>query len=113
MAPARAVHPNLTFPFTSAYGYVVPGNPFTFDGFDPGIDVDLDGNGTPDCLDSFHAYNSVFGAASFGAVGGCWAIDEDGGYAPVRDGLVSGDFQGFGGSSAASRAGRRPACGGA
>ena len=98
-SPQRAVHPELTFPFTSAYGYIIPGNPFTFDGFDPEVPIDLDNNGTPDCLDSFHGYNSVFGAASFGVVGGCWTVGADGSYSPVQDGLVSADFQGFGGSS--------------
>jgi outer membrane receptor protein involved in Fe transport len=98
-APQRAIHPVATFPFTSGYGYVAPGEAFGFGGFDPDTPVDLDNNGTPDCQDSFHAYNSVFGAASFGAIGGCWVIDRDGNYAPVTDGLVSGTFQGFGGSS--------------
>ncbi len=98
-APQRAVLPGYTFPFTSGYGYIIPGNPFTFDGFDPEVAIDLDNNGVPDCLDSFSGYNSVFGAASFGVVGGCWNVTEDGSYRPVRDGLVSGDFQGFGGDS--------------
>ena len=98
-APQRAVLPGRTFPFTSGYGYIIPGNPFTFDGFDPEEPIDLDGNGRPDCLDSFTGYNSVFGAASFGVVGGCWNVRADGTYAPIQDGLVSGDFQGFGGDS--------------
>lgn len=98
-APQRAVLPGRTFPFTSGYGYIIPGNPFTFDGFDPAEPIDLDGNGRPDCLDSFTGYNSVFGAASFGVVGGCWNVSADGSYAPIQDGLVSGDFQGFGGDS--------------
>lgn len=98
-APQRAVLPGRTFPFTSGYGYIIPGNPFTFAGFDPEVDIDLDGNGRPDCLDSFTGYNSVFGAASFGVVGGCWNVDQNGNYAPVTDGLVAGSFQGFGGDS--------------
>ena len=97
--PQRAVLPGRTFPFTSGYGYIVPGNPFTFAGFDPETPIDLDGNGRPDCLDSFTGYNSVFGNASFGAVGGCWNVTADGQYAPVRDGLIAGNFQGFGGDS--------------
>ncbi|MCH8174506.1 MAG: TonB-dependent receptor [Proteobacteria bacterium] len=98
-APQRAVLPGRTFPFTSGYGYLIPGNPFTFDGFDPEVDIDLNGNGVPDCLDSWTGYNSVFGAASFGVLGGCWNIAEDGSYAVVQDGLVAGTFQGFGGDS--------------
>ena len=98
-APQRAILPERTFPFTSGYGYIIPGNPYTFDGFDPLTNIDLDGNGTPDCLDSFTGYNSVFGAASFGVVGGCWNVSANGNYLPIRDGLVSDDFQGFGGDS--------------
>ncbi|MEO1035472.1 MAG: TonB-dependent receptor [Pseudomonadota bacterium] len=98
-APQRAVLPGRTFPFTSGYGYIIPGNPFTFDGFDPDTPIDLDGNGVNDCLDSFTGYNSVFGAASFGVVGGCWNVTAAGTYRPVQDGLVSDDFQGFGGDS--------------
>lgn len=98
-APQRAVLPFRTFPFTSGYGYIIPGNPFTETGFDPQTPIDLDGNGNPDCLDSFTGYNSVFGAASRGLVGGCWNVDADGRYRPVRDGLVAGNFQGFGGDS--------------
>lgn len=98
-APQRAVLPFRTFPFTSGYGYIIPGNPFTFDGFDPETPIDLNSNGTPDCLDSFTGYNSVFGAESFGVVGGCWNVSENGTYAPIQDGLVAGSFQGFGGDS--------------
>ncbi len=98
-APQRAVELGRTFPFTSGYGYIVPGNPYSFDGFDPEVGIDLDGNGRGDCLDSFTGYNSVFGAASFGAVGGCWNVNPDGSYRPVRDGRVAGNFQGFGGDS--------------
>lgn len=98
-APPRAVLPGRTFPITSGFGYIVPGNPFTSAGFDPLVEIDLDENGTPDCLDSFTGYNSVFGAASLGIVGGCWNVNADGTYRPVRDGLVAGNFQGFGGDS--------------
>ncbi len=98
-APERAILPERTFPFTSGYGYIIPGNPYTFAGFDPSTNVDLDGNGTPDCLDSFTGYNSVFGAASFGVLGGCWNVDRDGNYAPINDGLIASGFQGFGGDS--------------
>jgi len=98
-APQRAVLPGRTFPFTSGYGYIIPGNPFTFAGFDPETAIDLDGNGNPDCLDSFTGYNSVFGVASFGVIGGCWNVEADGTYRPVQDGLVATGFQGFGGDS--------------
>ena len=98
-APSRAVRPAYTFPFTSGYGYVIPGNPYTFDGFDPEEPVDLNNNGIPDCLDSWSGYNSSFAPAAFGAIGGCWNVQADGTYLPVQDGLVAGTFQGFGGDS--------------
>ena len=98
-APQRAVHPEVTFPFTSGYGYVAPGEAFGFGGFDPDTPIDLNNNGTPDCQETFYGYNSVFGAASFGAIGGCWNINEDGSYSVIQDGLVAADFQGFGGTS--------------
>jgi iron complex outermembrane recepter protein len=98
-APQRAVLPERTFPITSGYGYIIPGNAQTFDGFNEAVDIDLDGNGNPDCLDSYSGYNSSFAPAAFGVVGGCWNVLENGTYRPVRDGLVSGNFSGFGGDS--------------
>lgn len=98
-APQRAVAPFSTFPVTSGYGYVAPGNAFTFSGFDGALPIDLDSNGTPDCQDSFTGWNSSFSPGAFGAVGGCWNVAQDGTYAPVQDGLISGNFAGFGGDS--------------
>lgn len=98
-SPQRAVLPGRTFPFTSGYGLIVPGNGFTFGGFDPGTDIDLNNNGVPDCYDSSTGYQSVFGAESFGAIGGCWNVLADGSVRPVQDGLVSSATQGFGGDS--------------
>lgn len=98
-APQRAVLPFSNFTITSGYGYIIPGNPFTFSGFDPETPIDLDGNGIPDCLDSFTGYNSTFGVASYGVVGGCWNIEADGSYRPVRDGTIASNFNGFGGDS--------------
>lgn len=98
-APQRAVLPGRTFPFTSGYGLIVPGNAFTFDGFDPNTPIDLNNNGVPDCYDSSTGYQSVFGADSFGAIGGCWNVLADGSVRPVQDGQVSSATQGFGGDS--------------
>jgi iron complex outermembrane recepter protein len=98
-APQRAVFPDLTFPITSAYGLVAPGEGFNFGGFDPDLQTDLNGNGIPDCQESFTGYNSTFAPGAFGAVGGCWNIQADGSYTVATDGLVSGNFTGFGGSS--------------
>jgi len=98
-APQRAVLAGRTFPFTSGYGMIIPGNPNTFSGFDPETPIDLNGNGRPDCLDSWTGYQSVFGTESFGAIGGCWNVTEAGAYTVVQDGLVANQTQGFGGSS--------------
>lgn len=98
-APQRAVELGRTFPFTSGYGMIIPGNPFTFAGFDPEEDIDLNGNGRPDCLDSWTGYNAVFGAESFGVIGGCWNVDAAGNYSVVQDGRVASSTQGFGGDS--------------
>lgn len=99
-ATPRAIHPLATFSITSGYGYVIPGNPFAFSGFDAAVPIDVDGNGNPDCLDSFTGYNSsLTGASAFGVAGGCWNINEDGSYNPVRDVLVAQNFNGFGGDS--------------
>ena len=92
-APQRAALPFSNFTITSGYGYIVPGNPFTFTGFDPETPIDLDGNGNPDCLDSFTGYNSS------GALGGCWNIGADGSYRPIRDDLIASNLNGFGGDS--------------
>ncbi len=98
-APARGARAGSNFTITSGYGYIIPGQAFTWGGFDPDTPIDLDGNGTPDCLDSFTGYNSAFGRASFGAVGGCWNISEDGAIRPINDGIIASNFNGFGGDS--------------
>ena len=93
-APQRAALPYSNFTITSGYGYIIPGNPFTFEGFDLETPIDLDGNGTPDCLDSFTGYNSFFVIA-----GGCWNVGADGSYRPIRDDIIASNFNGFGGDS--------------
>ncbi len=95
-APQRAVLPGRTFPFTSGYGYIIPGSitDAGFVGFDPNTPIDLDGNGVPDCLDSFTGLNAVNGI-----IGGCWNVTADGTYRPIQDGLIGNGGQGFGGDS--------------
>jgi len=91
----RALFPGRTFNITSPYGVVAAGD-FGLE-VPLGSEPDLDGNGTPDCLDSFTGYNSSLGgASSFGAAGGCWVIDQNGGVGPYQDGLVTGNFNQFG-----------------
>ena len=102
-APSSAVLPEVTFPFTSNYGYVSPGivsqpsQPFGTFGFDTNTPIDLDGNGVPDCQDSFTGWFS--GEVPGFPIGGCWRVDANGNYAPIQDGLISDGFSGFGGDS--------------
>ncbi|MCZ6772087.1 MAG: TonB-dependent receptor plug domain-containing protein, partial [Proteobacteria bacterium] len=102
-APARAVHPESTFWLTSGYGTVAPGEAFGFTGFFEAefLPEDRDGDGTPDCLQSWSGYNMTFARGAFGAIGGCWMIQPDGTYMPNVDGLIvsASGGQGFGGSS--------------
>ncbi len=90
-APSRKILPFPTFSISSKRGVIAPG--------DFGLaNLDVDGNGNDDCLDSFVGYNStIVGAASFGFAGGCWVVNDDGSIRPYRDGLVAGNFNGFGG----------------
>lgn len=91
-APPRAILPYHTFSISSKRGVIAPGNFSVFNG------VDLNSNGADDCLDSFVGYNSSLdGAASFGILGGCWVVDDNGRPRPYADGLVAGNFNGFGG----------------
>lgn len=95
-APPQAFLPGRTFNITSPYGVVSIGD-FGSAEYPLGSEPDLDGNGTPDCLDSFTGYNSSLGgASSFGAAGGCWYLDENGTPQPYVDGLVSDNFNQFG-----------------
>src|SRR5690606_36976400 len=65
-APPRAFLPGRTFNVTSPYGVVSLGT-FGTGSIPLGSEPDLDGDGTPDCLQSFTGYNSTYaGAASFG-----------------------------------------------
>lgn len=97
-APPRVFLPGRTYNVTSPYGVVSIGTFGT--GSTPlGSEPDLDGDGTPDCLQSFAGYNSTYGgAASSGGAGGCWYLDETGTPIPYRDGLVAGNFNQFGAS---------------
>ncbi len=104
-APPRAILPGRTFNITSPYGVVVLGD---FGLETPlGSEPDLDGDGTPDCLQSFTGYNSSLdGAESFGIAGGCWNIDANGELQPYEDGLVAGSFNQFGASGSYIRPNR-------
>jgi iron complex outermembrane receptor protein len=97
-APSRAVLPGRSFTLTSGFGQINPSNGFSFAGLDPNTNIDIDGNGVPDCLDSFAGYNSQAGPLS--PIGGCWTVGVDGSIRTINDGLVaSAGGQGFGGDS--------------
>ncbi|MFO7285353.1 MAG: TonB-dependent receptor [Gammaproteobacteria bacterium] len=97
-APPRVFLPGRTFNVTSPYGVVAIGT-FGTGSIPLGAEPDVDGDGTPDCLQSFTGYNSTFaGAASFGGAGGCWFLDESGNPVPYKDGLIASNFNQFGAS---------------
>lgn len=90
-APARAILRQPTFSISSNRSVIAPG-----DFSSP--DIDLDGNGVPDCEQSSVGFNSSFDfAGAFGAAGGCWVVNDDGSVRPFRDGLIVGVFNQFGG----------------
>lgn len=103
-APAQAVDTQNTFSISSAGGLLMGASGI----ISPFPTVDLDGNGTHDCLDSFVGFNSqdeFFAGStslagidgSFGFLGGCWNIAPDGTVAPYQDGLVATNTNHFGG----------------
>lgn len=83
-APLRLIAPNPTFPVASNRGNILAG-----DGSSP--DIDLNGNGINDCLDSYQGFQSS------GFIGGCWVVGDNGAVRPFRDGLVTDTIRGFGG----------------
>lgn len=90
-APTRFIGRHRTFSISSEGGVIVPAD-FLFHG------VDVNGNGTEDCLESFLGYNSLFeGVDAFGLTGGCWNIDQGGVVRVYEDGAVAGNFNQFGG----------------
>jgi len=96
-APTRLIAKNPNFSISSAGGIILPGGGGSpFNTFLTGID--LDGNSTDDCLQSFVGFSATieFSPPALGAVGGCWIIQEDGAVRPIRDGLISGEFNQFG-----------------
>ena len=101
----QALLPGRTFNITSPYGVVVAGDFGVETAL--GDEPDIDGDGTPDCLQSFTGYNSSLGGAgAFGIAGGCRVIQEDGSLRPYTDGLVAGSFNHFGASDSYIRPNR-------
>lgn len=92
-APARLIASDPRFSISSNNGVILPGSLFF-----PGLD--LDNNGTDDCLQSSVGAQSTFDFSPpfIGFAGGCYTIDGVTGQPiPYRDGLVSGEFNQFGG----------------
>ena len=90
-APTRLIGSQHNFSLSSPGGVILPGGIF-----DPGIDVD--GNGQSDCTQSYQGYFSTysFSPPALGFIGGCWIIEEGGNVRPLRDGLIAGDINQFG-----------------
>ena len=79
------------FSLSSAGGIVAPGDIGLSNG------PDLNGNGTPDCLESAVGFNSTFEPGAFGLAGGCAVINADGSLSVYQDGAITGIFNQFGG----------------
>ncbi|MEM6908745.1 MAG: TonB-dependent receptor [Pseudomonadota bacterium] len=91
-APTRFIAPQYQFQITSAGGVIIPG-----DFLDP--QIDLNNNGTSDCLDSFTGFNGLFDFSNaFGLAGGCW-LNGPNGIEVVQDGLIASNFNAFGGNT--------------
>ncbi len=90
-APRRFIAFDPRFSLSSAGGIVAPGDIGLSDG------PDINGNGTPDCLESAVGFNSTFNPGAFGLAGGCAVINDDGSVSVYQDGLITGLFNQFGG----------------
>lgn len=83
-SPPRAIMSQSNTFIANDRGVLAPGN------FDPNAPIDLNGNGIPDCLESFQ------GSRVGGALGGCWSVEADG-PRPFEEGLIADNLRGFGG----------------
>jgi len=90
-APRRFIGRDPRFSLSSAGGVVAPGDIGLSDG------PDTNGNGTPDCLESFVGFNSTFQPGAFGFAGGCSVINADGSVGVYNDGTIARTFNQFGG----------------
>ena len=90
-ASGRFIAGDPRFSLSSAGGVIAPGDIGLSDG------PDINGNGTPDCLESAVGFNSTFNPGAFGLAGGCAVINADGSLSVYQDGLITGLFNQFGG----------------
>lgn len=104
-SPTRALLRQPTFSISNAAGII---SPFNMDLFHS---IDLDGDGVPDCDQSFVGWQNQFnwGAGTqdgiFGLdyAGGCWTVNPDGSLRPYVDGLIASAFNQFGGDGVPDR----------
>ncbi len=92
-SPTRAILPDPRFSISSNTGVILPGGLFD-------LGTDIDGNGVSDCQESFVGYQSTFDFSppAIGFAGGCYTVDAaTGAVRPYRDGLITGEFNQFGG----------------
>ncbi len=96
-APTRLIAKDPRFSISSPGGFLLPGSIFA-------EGIDLDSNGTDDCFQSFPGLNGIFDFSppALGFAGGCWVIEENGNVRPARDGLITGEFNQFGGDGIAN-----------
>lgn len=89
----QVITPFPSFSIANDAGIIAPRN-FLLDTF-----VDLDGNGTHDCLDSHQGFNSLLepGFSTFGLAGGCWTYGDDNVLRPYQDGQITSTFNSIGG----------------
>ncbi|MEM7665059.1 MAG: TonB-dependent receptor [Pseudomonadota bacterium] len=90
-APRRFIATDPRFSLSSAGGVIAPGDIGLSDG------PDINGNGTPDCLESAVGFNSTFNPGAFGLAGGCANINADGSLSVYQDGAIAALFNQFGG----------------
>lgn len=95
-APRRFIAADPRFSLSSPGGIIAPGDIGLSDG------PDINGNGTPDCLESAVGFNSTFNPGAFGLAGGCAVINADGSLSVYQDGLITGIFNQFGGDGIAN-----------
>ncbi|WP_337660932.1 TonB-dependent receptor domain-containing protein [Erythrobacter sp. Alg231-14] len=95
-APRRLIAGDPRFSLSSPGGIIAPGDIGLSDG------PDINGNGTPDCLESAVGFNSTFNAGAFGLAGGCAVVNDDGSLSVYQDGAITGLFNQFGGDGIAN-----------
>jgi iron complex outermembrane receptor protein len=94
-SPTRVIGRQPVFAISSNQGQLYPGDFFDFDGPNEFVnfDTDLNGNGIPDCDESYTGFT----------FGGCYVTTPDGGVRIFRDGVLATAANQFGGDGAVER----------